>query len=592
MELGTAGMMVMANLRTIGIDLGTTNTVVAEGNASGHSQILRTREGEALIPSIVLFADERTIVGREAQLRGRAQPDRLAACAKRLLGEPFYDERIGGEQIPPEVIQACVLAEAKRQCLGTDTGDCRAVIAVPAHFNETQRHATAMAAEMAGLCLLDLVNEPVAAALAFSEGTPYLSLAEPHGEPVSVLVFDLGGYTFEATVLSVRPGQVTMVATQHDSFLGGHEWDLRLADLLVKPFLTRHGIDPGKEPEHLEHLVQRLGQVKHALGIRSHTSVNLTVAGKSETVKLKREEFEQFAADLVERTGSMCDRVLQQSRLDWSQLQQVLLVGGATRMPMIRQMLRQRLGRAPNDRVSPEEAVARGAAIYAARARHGDIRPPSLQVTSISTHSLGLEEIDEQTGGRVNKILIRKGTPLPASASHRFATSSNHKSIVLTVLEGESSDPGQCLTIGRVFLRDLPADDSGNWRVEVTYQYSASGRLGVDVKVRNANSNVRLETVRPAGVSQAHLVRWRPVVNAQAGFAAYREVCAWERETDSPPPLAVAGLPGAESNGILAFLRRLMPFIVRRSPQPIITENGARSTAASPTKTSRIAPPA
>jgi molecular chaperone DnaK (HSP70) len=237
------------------------------------------------------------------------------------------------------------------------------------------------------------------------------------------------------------------------------------------------------------------------------------------------------------------------------------------------------LGRPASDLVFPEEAVARGAAIYAARSTQGRMWPPSLQVTSISTHSLGMEDIDERTGCPVNRILIRKGTPLPASASRRFVIDSNHKSIVLKVLEGEGADPDQCLTIGRIFLRDLPADSSVDWRVDVTYQYSASGRLHVDAQLRNAKSSVSLETSRPSGVSEAHLVRWRPVVNAQAGFAAYREVCAWERAADAPPRMAVAGLPNAESDGPLAFLGRLMPFLFRRGPQPGASKNGFSSTS-------------
>jgi len=559
-------MTVKGNVRTIGIDLGTTNTVVAEVDSRGHSRLLRTREGESFIPSVVFFADQRTFVGREAQFRGRNQPDRLAACAKRMLGQPFYHERIGGELISPEVIQACILAEAKEQCLGPSAHDCRVVIAVPAHFSEAQRHATAMAAEIAGLKLLDLVNEPVAAALAFTEGTPCVSADHPRGGPAAVLVFDLGGYTFEATVLSLRPGQMTMVASEHDSFLGGHEWDLRLAELLVEPFLARHVIDPRKDPQHLERLVQYVSQVKHALGIRSHASVHLIVGGASETIDVKREDFERVTTDLIRRLGSLCDQVLHRSQIPWSQVQQVLLVGGATRMPMVRDLLRNRLGRFPSDLVCPEEAVARGAAIYAARARQGKY-PPGLQVTSYSTHSLGMEELDELSGKRVNKIVVPKGTPLPATASCGFNVHTNHRSVVLRVLEGESREADECVTIGRIFLRELPADFSGDWTVKVNYHYSASGRLKVDVQVRNAHTSVSLETLRPGGVSDAHLVRWRPVVNSQAGFAAYREVCAWEQASQAPPPIAIAGLPSNQSNGALGYLSRLMPFLFQNGVQ-------------------------
>jgi molecular chaperone DnaK len=400
-------------------------------------------------------------------------------------------------------------------------------------------------------------------------------------------VFDLGGYTFEATVLSVRPGKMTMVATDHDSFLGGHEWDLRLANFLADAVVRQHALDPREKVQHLDHLVERVSQVKHALSVRSHTAVRLTFGAQSETIKLTREDFENATADLVERAGCICDQVLQQAGLDWGRLQRVLLVGGATRMPAISRMLTQRLGRAPDNVVAPEEAVARGAAIYAARAIHGGERPPQLQVTSISTHSLGIEEIDQSKGRCVNKVLIPKGTPLPASVSHKFVTESNYKSIAIRVLEGESPEPSQCLTIGRIFLRDLPADVAKKWRVEVTYEYSASGRLSVDAQVQNANSCMHLETIRPAGSSEAHLLRWRTVVSAQAGFAAYREVRAWEQASDAPAPVVVAGLDATESDGALAFLRRMMPFVFRPRPPTNTSEvAGDASGVQSPPKAS------
>jgi hypothetical protein len=180
---------------------------------------------------------------------------------------------------------------------------------------------------------------------------------------------------------------------------------------------------------------------------------------------------------------------------------------------------------------------------------------------------LGLEETDQATGNRVNTILIPKGTPLPARVSHKFVMQGNHKSIAIKVLEGESPEPIQCLTIGRVFLRDLPTGVAKEWQVEVTYEYSASGRLSVDAQVQNAHSCVHLDTIRPAGGSESHLVRWRPVVNSLAGFAAYREVRAWEQASDAPPPVAVARLDAAESDGALAFLRRMMPFVFRPRPR-------------------------
>lgn len=567
----------MASARAVGIDLGTTHTIVAVANPAGHSEVLRTREGETLIPSVVLLADERSIVGREAQLRGRVHPDRLAACAKLQIGQRFYDQRIDGELIPPEAIEACILQAVKREWFPNENGKCGVVIAVPAHFNEPQRQAMATAAEMSGLPLLDLVNEPVAAALAFAEHTAVLTPAvlatsAAGAEPHFVLVYDLGGYTFEATILRISPGHVEMIACEHDSHLGGHDWDLRLADALAEPFIRQEGGDPREQPQLLDLLLQRAIQVKLALGVRSHTSLRLACGGQSEKIVVTREQFEGMTADLVERTVQVCESVLRQAQLAWSDLRNVLLVGGATRMPMIRRRLAESTGRAPDDHVNPDEAVARGAAIYAAGLRHGRGGPPTLQVTSVSTHSLGIEGSDQRTGQRVNKILIHKGTPLPATATREFVSNSNSAHmIVFNILEGEDRHPSKCVALGRVMLRDLPPDLSEQWPVEVTYTYSASGRLTVDARVRYTDRQVHLETARPGGVSQFHIARWKQVITAQAGLAEFRQVRAWERAADAAPPLVVAGMDlpredpqSNESSGLLSFLQRAMPYVFRR----------------------------
>jgi molecular chaperone DnaK len=565
----------MRSIASVGIDLGTTHTVVAVANSSGHTAMLRTREGELLIPSVVLVGDQRTAVGREARLRGRMLPDRLAACAKRQLGQPYYDQKIGGESLPPEVIQACLLQGVKREWF--TGGDCAAVVAVPAHFNESQRHAAATAVEMSGISLLDLVNEPIAAALAFAECTPTLAPLPQAGRPTVVLVYDLGGYTFEATLLSIGPGRVSMIATEHDSFLGGYDWDMRLADCLAEPFVRQHGIDPRSDPALLESLVQQACQLKLALGVRSKAACTLALQGHSEKVVITRQQFEGMTVDLVERTLEICQNVLRQGMLTWGDLQDVLLVGGATRMPLVRAALAGRTGQQPNDRVSADEAVARGAAIYAARIKQG-LAPPALRVTSISTHSVGIEGTDQRTGEHVNKVLIPKGTPLPTTATREFmAKPQPGQLMAFNVLEGEQPQAAKCVRIGRIVLRDLPADLADQWPVEVKCEYSASGQLSIDARVRYTDRQVHLETVRLGGVSQAHVARWKEVVTAQAGLEAYRRVRAWERAADATPPLVVAGLPPRPAPSPAepppevpapacdrSFIERLLPYVFRR----------------------------
>ena len=284
----------------------------------------------------MLLGDDRVVVGREAQLRGRVHPERLAACVKRQLGRAFYNQRIGGETFSPEVLQACLLQAVRREWFQDPATKCGVVIAVPAHFNEAQRHATAIAAEMSGLSLLDVVNEPIAAALAFTEHTPVLATATSDGQPHAVLVYDLGGYTFEASILWIGPGQLSLIATDHDSFLGGHDWDLRLADFLAEPFIRHTGTDPRTDPALLEQFVQRATQAKLALGVRDHTSLALSCRGHTEKLHITRDQFEGMTSDLVTRTLAICDGVVEKAGLKWSDVQNVLLVGGATRMPMIR----------------------------------------------------------------------------------------------------------------------------------------------------------------------------------------------------------------------------------------------------------------
>jgi molecular chaperone DnaK len=574
----------------LGIDLGTTHTITAFVNASGHTEVLRMREGELLVPSVVLLGDERVVVGREARLRGRMHPERLAACVKRQIGQPYYDERLGGETFPPEVLQACLLNAIRREWCPDPVAKAGVVIAVPAHFNEAQRHATAIAAEIAGLSLVDLVNEPIAAALAFAEHTPILTTVEPfpssgNGHRQAVLVYDLGGYTFEASLLWISPEHISLVATDHDSFLGGHDWDLRLVDFLAEPFIRKTNADPRTDPALLEQLVERAGQAKLALGVRKHTSVALSWRGQVEKQLITREWFEGMTADLVARTLAICDRVVQGAGLAWSDVNNVLLVGGTTRMPMIRQALAKHCGRPPDDRVCADEAVARGAALYAARIKAGQAGPPPLRISSFSTHSLGIEGTDQTTGERVNKVLIPQGTPLPATATREFMGKRvAGQGIAFNVLEGDHSVPSKCVTIGRVILKDLPPDMADRWPVEVKYEFSASGRLTVDARIRYTDRHVHLETVRPAGVSQTHIARWKEVVAAQGGLAAFCGVRAWERTADAPPPVILAGIeppsPSAEETpapGVWTFLERMLPFVFHRR-----TESAAESRVPSP----------
>lgn len=572
----------MSGTFAVGIDLGTTHTIAAVVNTAGHSEMLRDREGESLMPSVVLFDTERTIVGHEARLRGRGRPSRLAACPKRDIGQPYYSQPLDGLQLPPEVIQACILNKLRLSLLDKLGHGVGVVIAVPAHFKDAQRQATAAAGEMAGLRVLDVMNEPVAVAVAFGEHTPLFDPSATVQAPTRMLIFDLGGYTFEASLLEVAAGTIRTVATERLPELGGHDWDMRLADRFAEAFIREQGCDPRESAAGLELLLQLASRAKIALSLRSHTTVSVAFEGKTCNVRVSRDEFEHMTMDLLDQTIKLCGALLRGASWEWHEVTRTLLVGGATRMPMVPHVLRKKSGKEPESRISPDEAVARGAALFAAnllQVGQSIGRVARFEVANVSTHSLGIEGVDPQTGEKTNKILIPRGTPLPAKATRDFVTRQNQQqAILIKVLEGESDNPQECVVIGRVAIRDLPPDMSDQWPVEVTYAYSAQGRITIDARIRYTDREVHLETARLGGVSEKHRARWKQLVMAAPGFAAYQEMNRWMREQDLPPPLVVVSSPpettDEEPAPPMSFLRRIMPFAFRKSPVASVPTEG------------------
>lgn len=550
----------------IGIDLGTTHTLASGLGATGHTEILALDGGGSLLPSVVFFADDRTVVGHEAQRRGRQSPERLAACVKRSMGQPFYEHSIDGEWLPPEVLQACILRQLRvcqRQIAQPTT---RAVIAVPAHFNATQRFLTNLAAEMAGLPCLDLIDEPLAAALAFLEDAPAL-VDEGRHHPLHLLVVDLGGYTCEVSALAVRPGDTQILASGHDLSLGGHAWDLRLVDRFAAEWRDAGHADPRQSPAQLVGVLAQARQIKH--GLSDHTSMHYQwdKHATEPARRITRAEFEFATHDLVERLIQMCDETLAHASLDWSRLRQVLLVGGATRMPMIERRLVERLGRAVETRVAPDEAVARGAALCAAQLLRHERPPPALRPTSICTHGIGVEGVEPATGRRRVQPLISRGAELPARGvcELRIARRADETHEIL-VLEGDHTDPRKCQRVAQISIR-LPSGPQGSeWTVDVACELDVRGQLVVTAAPRGGEV-ARLKTYRPTNASKTDAEHWTAAIEAQAGFEAYRQVRAWEREADAP--LVVLG--GTPAN-------RAAENEVSPTPQPTEREGTAEET--------------
>jgi molecular chaperone DnaK len=516
---------IMPSLHAVGIDVGAASSVMAWINGA-HSEILPDLEGNRLVPSLVLFDDRRTIAGEEARLRGERQPDRLAASAKLSLGKPLHDAPVRGEQFPPEVIHACLLSKLRREIEGRLGADYKAVLTVPAFFGELRRKAVADAAEIAGLPLADLLNEPTAAALAFGEHTGYLSAAGVPLQWLKALVFNLNAATFEATLLEISPGGIKTLAVDGDLHLGGSCWDERLADCAAEQFIRKYGVDPREDPTAHAQILARVERAKYALSLRPAAHFDVEYDGRSLEVNVAREQFVHATLDLLERTTEIAERTLASAGAAWPLVDRVFLVGGATQMPMIRERLRGATGRDPDYTVHPKEAVARGAALYARSLlkKAPQAGPESLlRVTQVATRSVGILGVDPKTGAKINKVLIRRGAPLPATATEKFVIHPGRTpEIVITVLEGESRDAAECEVVGKAIIRDLPGDLAEEWPVAVTYECTPAGRLVVDARLCYTDRKVHLELSHAVGLSAVQRERWREIVAAESPFAAFQ----------------------------------------------------------------------
>jgi molecular chaperone DnaK len=528
--------------KPIGIDLGTTNSAMAWVDSTDRSSMVVNAEGEIITPSVVYFSEREVVVGKNARTAITAHPDMVAQWVKRDMGAPFYSHPIHGHYLPPEVIQACILRKLKADLVRAVGNDIQTVITVPAYFDEMRRKATADAGDMAGLRVLDIVNEPTAAAIAFGEALGYLGADGKSQQELNVLVYDLGGGTFDVTLLRLSAGKVQTLATDGDVQLGGHDWDQRLVDYAADAFVKKHQLDPRRDPATLNRLYLDAMEAKHTLTARNRAAIPIVFQDRFAETAVTREQFEEMSADLLERTAYTSRQVLAVAGLKWQNLQRILLVGGSTRMPMVARMLQNLTGIQPDRTVNPDEAVARGAALYASHllaGRTGGARN-TFQVTNVNAHSLGVEGIETDTLRKKNVVLIPRNTALPARHTERFATKADgQRSIVIKVLEGESTQPGDCIAIGRTVIRDLPAGLPKGWPVEVTFRYGTNGRLAVEALVPGTNHQARLELVRETGLSNEGLARWKQPIDSAAGIDAFTSAAKDLQDTvalDMQPP--------------------------------------------------------
>jgi len=479
----------------VGIDLGTTNSAVAARDAYGRPAVIPSREGGHLTPSVVYFGSDPPVVGQEAKEWARVGNDEIASFFKPHMGSPQFRLRFHGKDYDATGLSALVLAKLKADAeahLGRPVD--RAVITVPAYFADAQRRATIEAGRLAGLDVARIINEPTAAALAYG--------LQRTGGVETVLIYDLGGGTFDVTVARIAPESIDVLATAGDHDLGGKNWDDRIASDLAGRFAAETGVDPLDDPQALNEVLLLAEGAKWTLSERSTARITLQLGTARRTFELTRAEFEAMTFPLMDRTRRLTEEAIAEAGLGWSGIAGVLLVGGSTRMPMVRQFVRAMSGRDPRAGVNVDEVVALGAAVRAAIEEGEsavDATPKfslagARRVSDVMSHSLGTVAISPDGSAYVNDIVIRRNAPIPARYARPYSHTTHggaNDRLEIYLTQGESPQPADCTVIGKYVFTGFHATDA-EVAVDVSMSYDLDGIVGVEAVQRDTGHRLTM----------------------------------------------------------------------------------------------------